>query len=123
MVRCSCVMEFLEEVGPTRRVENLALAPNAVEISAGGRVVMPGFVDSHTHLLFPSAGRLADPSDIEVRAGAGSLRSTNWNTPRKPRLAPISRPWRATEPRPWKEDGVQSRPLGRNEDPACAGIS
>ena len=41
----------LQEVGPTRRVENLALARNALEISAGGRVVMPGFVDSHTRLL------------------------------------------------------------------------
>jgi imidazolonepropionase len=46
----------LVEVGPTRRVENLAEARNAVEISAAGRVVMPGFVDSHTHLAFPLAG-------------------------------------------------------------------
>jgi imidazolonepropionase len=44
----------LEEVGPTRRVENLDRARGAVEISAAGRVVMPGFVDSHTHLVFPS---------------------------------------------------------------------
>jgi imidazolonepropionase len=57
-------------------VENLALARNAVEISAGGRVVMPGFVDSHIHLPFPSAVRLAGPSDIEVAAGARLLRST-----------------------------------------------
>jgi imidazolonepropionase len=66
----------LLEVGPTRRVENLALARNAAEISAGGRVVMPGFVDSHTHLLFPSVGRAAGPSDSEVAAGARTLRST-----------------------------------------------
>lgn len=46
----------LEEVGPTRRVENLAAARDAVEISAAGRVVMPGFVDSHTHLVFPPPG-------------------------------------------------------------------
>jgi len=43
----------IQEVGPTRRVENLASARGAVEISAAGRVVMPGFVDSHTHLMFP----------------------------------------------------------------------
>lgn len=43
----------IEEVGPAARVENLAAARGAVEISAVGRVVMPGFVDSHTHLLFP----------------------------------------------------------------------
>jgi imidazolonepropionase len=34
-------------------VENLALARKAIEVNAAGRVVMPGFVDSHTHLLFP----------------------------------------------------------------------
>jgi len=44
------------EVGTTRRVENLKTARGAVEISAGGRLVMPGFVDSHTHLAFPPPG-------------------------------------------------------------------
>ena len=43
----------VEEVGPAVRVENLRAARGAVEISAVGRVVMPGFVDSHTHLMFP----------------------------------------------------------------------
>jgi len=43
----------IEEVGPAVRVENLAAARGAMEISAVGRVVMPGFVDSHTHLMFP----------------------------------------------------------------------
>jgi imidazolonepropionase len=43
----------IEEVGPSRRVENLGAARGALEISAAGRVVMPGFVDSHTHLFFP----------------------------------------------------------------------
>ena len=42
---------LIREVGPTRRVENLAVARNAIEISAAGRVVMPGFIDSHTHLV------------------------------------------------------------------------
>lgn len=42
---------LIREVGPSRRVENLALARNAEEIDAAGRVVMPGFVDSHTHLV------------------------------------------------------------------------
>jgi imidazolonepropionase len=39
------------EVGPSRRVENLAAARKADEIDAHGRVVLPGFVDSHTHLV------------------------------------------------------------------------
>ena len=39
------------EVGPSRRLENLALARGAQEIDASGRVVMPGFADSHMHLV------------------------------------------------------------------------
>jgi len=61
----------LVEVGTTRRVENLALARKAIEVSAVGRVVMPGFVDSHTHLLFPPPGSY--PS--ELQAGARALRA------------------------------------------------
>jgi imidazolonepropionase len=41
----------IESVGPTRRIENLIQARSAVEITATGQVVLPGFVDSHTHLL------------------------------------------------------------------------
>lgn len=36
------------EAGPSRRVENLKGARYAREIDANGRVVIPGFVDSHT---------------------------------------------------------------------------
>jgi imidazolonepropionase len=39
------------ETGPSRRVENLALARGANEINAAGRVVAPGFVDSRTQPL------------------------------------------------------------------------
>ncbi len=47
---------ILEQVGLTRRIENLKEARDAIEVSAAGRVVLPGFVDSHTHLLFPPPG-------------------------------------------------------------------
>ena len=61
----------IEEVGLAARVENLAAARGAVEISAVGRVVMPGFVDSHTHLMFPppcpaGEGRREHESAVKV---------------------------------------------------------
>ena len=40
---------LIVEVGPSRRLENLALARGAAEIDASGCVVLPGFVDSHVH--------------------------------------------------------------------------
>jgi len=68
-------------VGPRAVIEPLA-DPDAQVINAGGRVVMPGFVDAHTHLVF--AGNRAD--EFEMRcAGAtyqqiaergGGIRST-----------------------------------------------
>jgi len=58
----------LVEVGPSRRVENLAEARDAVEINAAGRVVMPGFVDSHTHFAFPPAGANSQDEESPTRA-------------------------------------------------------
>lgn len=76
---------IIEEVGPTRRVENLALARGAREIDAAGKVVMPGFVDSHTHLAFGAPwledyeARIAGVNPLDAmsgwRAGAHALRT------------------------------------------------
>lgn len=41
----------IRDVGPTHRIENLAVARSVRRISARGRVVMPGFVDSHVRLI------------------------------------------------------------------------
>ncbi|MFZ1202706.1 MAG: hypothetical protein WAN97_00220, partial [Candidatus Acidiferrales bacterium] len=40
-------------IGPRRNIERLREARDAEKLDLGGRVVLPGFVDSHTHLIFP----------------------------------------------------------------------
>jgi len=42
-------------VGPRRRIERLRESHRARRLDLGGRVVLPGFVDPHTHLVFPAA--------------------------------------------------------------------
>ncbi|MBM3745602.1 MAG: imidazolonepropionase [Acidobacteria bacterium] len=59
----------ITSVGPSRRVENLTEARSAREIDASGRVVMPGFVDSHTHLV-AGPSRLAEYETQLSEAGA-----------------------------------------------------
>src|SRR5271169_1547449 len=69
---------IIQQIGPSRRVENLAVARSAEEIDANGRVVLPGFVDSHTHLvggpprLHDYEMRLAGATEQEIaQAGGG----------------------------------------------------
>jgi imidazolonepropionase len=69
-------------VGPRRNVERLAEARRAEKLDLGGRVVLPGFVDSHTHLIFPEsrAGeheqRIAGKTYEEIARAGGGIRST-----------------------------------------------
>src|SRR5208337_367017 len=57
--------ETILRVGSTRSLERDALRLRAEAIDCHGRVVMPGFVDSHTHLIF--AGSRADDYELRLR--------------------------------------------------------
>ena len=67
--------EKIHSVGLTRRIENLAAARGAQRIDVSGKVVLPGFVDAHTHPVFgplkPDLGRvpLADDPLGLARSG------------------------------------------------------
>jgi imidazolonepropionase len=55
-------------VGPRRIIEALPAAKRADKIDLHGRVLLPGFVDSHTHLIFHTS-RMAD---YELRIAGAS---------------------------------------------------
>ncbi|MBC8249631.1 MAG: amidohydrolase family protein, partial [Anaerolineales bacterium] len=67
-------------VGPTSEVREQVTA--AEEIDASGKVVMPGFVDPHTHLVFAGdrAGefeqRVKGATYLEIMAAGGGIIST-----------------------------------------------
>lgn len=66
----------------TRAEMEQAASPAAGVVDAGGRIVLPGFVDAHTHPVF--AGTRADEYEqrsqgvtyAEIAAGGGGIRST-----------------------------------------------
>ena len=73
----------IESVGTREQIESLAAARTDCEvIDAGGRVVMPGFVDAHTHPVFAGtrAGefeeRAAGATYQEISARGGGIQST-----------------------------------------------
>jgi imidazolonepropionase len=69
-------------VGPRRRIERLPKARRAEKLDLGGRVVLPGFVDSHTHLIFPASRaaeyeqRNSGATYEEIARSGGGIRSS-----------------------------------------------
>ena len=69
-------------VGPRRRIERLPKARRAEKLNLGGRVVLPGFVDSHTHLIFPESRaaeyerRISGATYEEIARSGGGIRSS-----------------------------------------------
>ena len=78
----------IAQVGTRGEIEN-AMSPDAEVVDTGGHVVLPGFVDAHTHPVF--AGTRADEFEermqgvtyAEIAARGGGIR----NTVRKTRAA------------------------------------
>jgi imidazolonepropionase len=69
-------------VGPQTKIEGLPEARVAEKLDAGGRVILPGFVDSHTHLIHAASRteeyelKIAGASYEEIaRKGGGILNS------------------------------------------------
>ncbi|MGC2805273.1 MAG: imidazolonepropionase, partial [Candidatus Acidiferrales bacterium] len=65
-----------------RRIEKLRAARRAEKLDLAGRVALPGFVDSHTHLIFPASRaaeyeqRNAGATYEEIAGKGGGIRST-----------------------------------------------
>ena len=69
-------------IGPRRRIERSRDTRRAEKLDLGGRVVLPGFVDSHTHLIFPASRaaeyerRISGATYENIAHAGGGIRST-----------------------------------------------
>ncbi|HEY6102502.1 MAG TPA: imidazolonepropionase [bacterium] len=70
-------------VGPVSEVlDSVELSAEGVRLDAGGRVVLPGFVDAHTHLIYAGTRvdefeqRLGGGTYLEIAARGGGILST-----------------------------------------------
>jgi len=77
--------ELIEAVGRRREIESL-LPGDCEVIDAGRRVVLPGFVDAHTHPVFAGIRanefeqRASGDTYREIAARGGGIRATVWAT-------------------------------------------
>ncbi len=68
--------------GPEADLPDLQLAADVTRVDAGGRAVVPGFVDAHTHLVFAGdradefADRLRGVSYEQTLAAGGGINRT-----------------------------------------------
>ena len=69
-------------VGPRRRIERMQEARRAEKLDLRGRVLLPGFVDSHTHLIFPESRadeyeqRISGKTYEQIARAGGGIRVT-----------------------------------------------
>lgn len=94
---------LIERVGAHSEIERL-ITPEYEVVDAGGRAVLPGFVDAHTHPVFAGARieeyeqRASGASYEEIAASGGGIRSTV----RKTRIATEDELFATAEHRvPW----------------------
>jgi imidazolonepropionase len=60
--------ELIVAVGPSSKIEKLTESKNAEKVDVGGRVVLPGFVDAHTHLIH--AASRAEEYELKIRGAS-----------------------------------------------------
>ena len=59
---------FIAAVGPAAKIEKLKESKQAQRLDLDGRVVLPGFVDSHTHLIH--AASRAEEYELKIRGAS-----------------------------------------------------
>lgn len=59
---------LIAAVGPSAKIEKLKESKKAEKVNVGGRVVLPGFVDAHTHLIH--AASRADEFELKIRGAS-----------------------------------------------------
>jgi imidazolonepropionase len=60
--------QLIVAVGPSCKIEKLTESKNAEKVDVGGRVVLPGFVDPHTHLIH--AASRAEEYELKIRGAS-----------------------------------------------------